>query len=87
VQIVLPAGYVAASEKLDVTLTQGQRTDLPIAARRGEKAAPAATPTALADAQSSVPARLGTILIVVVAVVGALVVLTIIALVVIRRRV
>lgn len=85
VQIALPPGYVAASEKVEVTLTLGQRVDLPIAARRGEKAAPTATPTPQAQPQSAAATRISTILIVVISVVIVLLVLTILALVVVRR--
>jgi LysM repeat protein len=82
VQVTLPPGYVAASEKVDISLTLGQRVDLAIAARRGEKA----TPTAQAKPPSAAPSRASTTLIVVVAVVVVLLVLTIVALVVVRRR-
>lgn len=82
VQIALPPGYVAASEKVEVTLSLGQRVDLPIAARRSEKAAP----TPLAQPQSAAATRISTILIVVISVVIVLLVLTIIALVVVRRK-
>jgi LysM repeat protein len=85
VQIALPPGYVAASEKVEVTLTLGQRVDLPIAARRGEKATATAMPTTPAQAQSAAATRISTVLIVVISVVIVLLVLTIIALVVVRR--
>jgi hypothetical protein len=47
VEVTLPAGYVAAFEKTDVALALGQRVDLVVAARRGEKdtPTPAAQPT------------------------------------------
>jgi len=45
VQIVPPVGYVVAVEKTDLALTLGQRIDLAVAARRGEKATPTLTPT------------------------------------------
>ncbi len=85
VQVTLPPGYVAASEKVDIALTLGQRVDLTIAARRGERATPTAVPSTQAQPQSAVPTRANTLLIVVVAVVTVLLVLTIIALVVLRR--
>ena len=86
VQATLPSGYVAASEKVDIALTLGQRVDLAMAARRGEKATPTVIPTTQAQSQSAAPTRTNTLVIVVVAVVIVLLVLTLIALVVLRRR-
>jgi hypothetical protein len=85
VQVTLPPGYVAASERVDIALALGQRVDLAMAARRGEKASPTVVPTPQAQSQSAAPTRANTLLIVVVAVVVVLLVLTIIALVVLRR--
>ena len=86
VQVTLPAGYVSASENVDIALALGQRVDLAIAARRGERATPTIVPTSQAQSQSVAPSRTNTLLIVIVVVVVALLVLTIIALVVLRRR-
>jgi hypothetical protein len=85
VQVTLPSGYVAASDKVDITLALGQRVDLALAARRGERAAPTVVPTPQDQSQSAAPTRANTLLIVVVAVVVVLLVLTLIALVVLRR--
>lgn len=84
VQITLPAGYVAALDKTDLTLASDQRTDLIVAARRGEKAAPTlAAPTA---APAKTPARSNTGLIVGIIAVLAILLLGAVAVVLMQRR-
>jgi len=82
VQVTLPPGYTAALEKADVALALGQRVDLVVAARRGEKA----TPTLAATTQPKAPAVSNTALIAVVLFAGVAVILIVIAFIIIRRR-
>jgi LysM repeat protein len=84
VQITLPSGYVAALDKTDLTLVTGQRTDLIVAARRGEKAAP--TLAAATSAPAKTPARSNTGLIAGVVAVVAILILGAVAVFVIQRR-
>jgi len=86
VQIALPAGYVAALDKTDLTLVSGQRTDLIVAARRGEKAAPTLAATTPAQPKATAPARSNTGLIAGIIAVIAILLLGAVAVVVIQRR-
>lgn len=84
VQVTLPAGYVAALDKIDLTLVPGQRTDWIIAARRGEKATP--TSAATTPAQPKTPARSNTGLTAGVIAVLAILLLGAVTVVVIQRK-
>jgi len=87
IQVTLPPGYVSAFDKIDVTLAAGQRTDLVIAARRGEQAAPTSVATAAAQpAKTSAPAPPNTALIVGVLVAIAVLVAGAIAVAVLLRK-
>ena len=85
VQITLPPGYVAPYEKIDTALALGQKVDLLLAARRGEKAAPTAAPTVQpTPAPSSLPVS-NTTLIVLVVLAAIFLVLIGLAITIIRR--
>ena len=86
VQLTLPPGYVAAFDKTDVTLVSGQRTDLLVAARRGEKATPTPAVQAAAQPKASAPASSNIALIVGGLAVLVLLVLGGVAMVVIQRK-
>ena len=86
VQLTLPPGYVAAFDKTDVTLVSGQRTDLLVAARRGEKATPTPAVKAAAQPKASAPASSNIALIVGGLAVLVLLVLGGVAMMVIQRK-
>jgi hypothetical protein len=83
VQVTLPPGYTATLEKADVALALGQRVDLVVAARRGEKATP--TVAATVQPKSSAPAVPNTALIAVALFAAVFVILIVVAFVIIRR--
>ena len=83
VQIVLPPGYVAPFEKTEVALALGQKVELALAARRGQKVTP--TVTVQAQAAGSSPVRSSTTLMTLIAVGIAFLVLIGFALVIVRR--
>jgi len=84
VQIVLPSGYVAPFEQIDLALALGQKVDLALAVRQGAKATPTVMPTAPAQPTSS-PLRSNTTLIVLIVFALVFLVLIGLAIVVIRR--
>jgi hypothetical protein len=86
VQITLPPGYIAPYEQTDVALALGQRIDLAVAARKGEKATPTAEPTATVPAAQPGLSRTNTLIIVLVLFAAVFLVLIGIAISIIRRR-
>jgi LysM repeat protein len=72
VQVILPPGYIAPFEQTNVTTALGQRVELAVAARKGEKATPTVEPTV--PAQTSSPGLFGSsTALIVIAIFGVLI--------------